>query len=74
MDDAWGNKLHFFVTHQGYKKIDFPKIIFGEDEMQKAANVNDTCGFWDEKRMFLLKDIFSYYDLLNFGSSFSNGT
>ena len=37
--------MYFFVTYQGYMKIDFSKIIFGNDEMQKAANVNDTCGF-----------------------------
>jgi hypothetical protein len=66
--------MHFFVTHQGYMKIDFSKIIFGNDEMQKAANVNHTCGFLDEKRILLLKDIFGNYHLLNFGSSFSNGT
>jgi hypothetical protein len=44
--------LHFFVTHQGYKKIDFSKIIFGNDEMQKAANVNDTCGFLVKKDIY----------------------
>jgi hypothetical protein len=66
--------MYFFVTYQGYMKIDFSKINFARDEMQKAANVNDTCGFLREKRMFLLKDIFGNYYLLNFGSSFTNGT
>jgi len=66
--------MHFFVTHQGYMKMQFSKIIFGSDEMQKAAHVNHTSVFLDEKMMFLLKDIFSNDHLLNFGSSLSNGT
>jgi hypothetical protein len=37
--------MHFFVTHQGYMKIAFSKIIFGNDEMQKAAHVIHTSGF-----------------------------
>jgi hypothetical protein len=55
-------------------KIAFSKIIFRNDEMQKAAHVNHMSGFLDEKKILLLKDIFGNYHLLNFGSSFSNGT
>ncbi len=66
--------MHFFVTHQGYMKIAFSKIIFRNDEMQKAAHVNHMSGFLDEKKILLLKDIFGNYHLLNFGSSFTNGT
>jgi hypothetical protein len=41
--------MHFFVTHQGYMKIAFSKIIFENDGMQKAAHVNHTSGFFRKK-------------------------
>jgi hypothetical protein len=43
--------MHFFVTHQGYMKMHFSKIIFGSDEMQKAAHVNHTSGFLEKKEV-----------------------
>jgi hypothetical protein len=43
--------MHFFVTHQGYMKMHFSKIIFGSDEMQKAAHVNHKCGFFRKKEV-----------------------
>jgi hypothetical protein len=33
-------------------KIDFSKIIFGNDEMQKAAHVNYTSGFSGKKDIY----------------------
>ena len=59
--------MHFFVTHQGYMKIDFSKIKFGNDGMQKAAHVNQKCGF-PKKNPSFPKAKYSCPTVINFST------